>query len=193
MATVTDDFNRSDASLGAPNWTDFSGRSPFAVNSNQCGMWWGSGASGSYWSADSFGDDVFAQATVKKLPSGSTYVGVAVRHTSSQCYLARWTSSQLRLTKWFSGVFTTLGTDAAAPSVNDVVRIEAVGSSISVYLNGSLAIGPVTDTDLTTGPPGVFGSDGGDGSAQLDDWSGGDLSAGGGFIPAWARNANILI
>lgn len=177
MTTVSDDFNRSNEVLGSPNWTAFSGRSSFRVISNQCGMGWGDGACGSYWSADTFGDDTFAEATVKKLPSGSTNVGVCVRHTSSQAYIARWTTTYLRLVKWTGGVATTLGSDASAPSVNDVIRIEASGSSISVYQNGSLVIGPITDTELTSGPPGVFGTDGGDGAAQLDDWSGGDLSA----------------
>lgn len=84
-----------------------------------------------------------------------------------------------RFAKFTNGAFTTISGNFDGVSVDDMVRIEAEGSSLSVYIDGVLHTGqsqPITDTSLTDegDGPGVFIYDT---TSRIDDWSGGDLGA----------------
>ncbi len=91
--------------------------------------------------------------------------------------------STIRVKKWVDTTESQLGADITTTiSVNDVVRIEASGTStttLTIKVNGS-TIDTRTDSTspITTGKAG-FVSRYADTTMTLDDWEGGDLSAGG--------------
>jgi len=68
-------------------------------------------------------------------------------------YLGRYdqTDNEFQLFKCVAGSFTALGTDyAASLSAGDTLELVMQGDQISVKVNGTTRIGPVTDTSITS-------------------------------------------
>lgn len=128
-----------------------------------------------WWNADSFDNNQYAQAVVAAIGS-SHYMGVCVRVSSGgNGYSAFWsTDAGLVLRKTVSGTETDLGS-TSAPAVNDVIRIEANGTSIVVKKNGTAVI-TVTDSSLTSGAAGIC-EYGGSTVTRLDTWEAGNLAS----------------
>lgn len=190
MTTVSDDFNRADGGLGS-DWRSYaSGAATGAkIASNQVGAVtppWGGDYLVAY-QTTTFGDtaDVFAQITCKATESTDAIIGPAVRvdPTTGAAY-GLW---------WFSGGFslrrngTQVQYTATAIAVNDVLKLtcERVGSDdvLKVWLNGAQIGTTYTDTSPWSGATMVgmqFGYP--DATGRIDDWSGGDYSAGGGSV-----------
>lgn len=170
--TVSDDFNRTDGGLGS-NWTTVAGTQNPAIVSSQLTV----GADGllhsAYWSANSFGSDQFAQA---KLPSNPNGPGIAVRLANSRGYILWKGNGANEVSLWRMDNSSSWTQIAASGSLtissNDVWKIEAVGSNIVGYQNGTVVVS-TTDNTYTGGSPGVWLYYG---VNQLDDWSGGDTS-----------------
>lgn len=73
---------------------------------------------------------------------------------------------------------STLGADISyTPSINDVWKIDIVGSTITVYVNGS-SVGTRTDSAYASGSAGVITY--GDNVGNMDNWEGGNVGGGGG-------------
>ena len=130
-----------------------------------------------YWSASTFGNDQFAQASLPN-SSGNQYgPGIAVRLSGSKGYFLWYGNSPNTVSLWrmdSSTSWTQLkqsGTLTVSPS-SDVWKIQAVGSTISGYQNGNLVV-QATDTNITSGSPGVWLYYA---SNQIDNWSGGDVT-----------------
>lgn len=97
------------------------------------------------------------------------------------------------LNKYVASAFTHVEDWYQAAGAGDTVRIEASGSTISGYLNGSQVSGsPATDTSLTAVGVGagafVFQTGG-----SIDDFDGGDLGGGAKGIPIVARFPPALL
>lgn len=109
-------------------------------------------------------------------------------------------TDSLRMYKTVGGTTTQLGSsysNVMTDNVAQTLELRMSGSSISVYLDGTLRIGPVTDTDITgAGKAGITGQSmraaGIADYAMLDNFSGVD-AAGSSFKSAWAVNANGLL
>ena len=177
MATYSDNFNRSDTGANAgwgANWTHSPANTGFEVLSNQGRTVSNFTERLARYTGGASANNQFSKATVASL-SGDGYAYVAVRAADlSNCYVGGFLSSnQVRLTKIVSGVGTNLGTTSVTFSTNDTIEIRADGTSISLYVNDGLQIGPITDTDLSSGSPGIYTLN----SNTFDDWSGGDLTA----------------
>jgi hypothetical protein len=98
---------------------------------------------------------------------------------------------------------TTLATASSTGiTSNDTIALEVTGTGATVTLNRYrndvlvAALTNVADTNaarITAAGrlAGVIGSDAG--TMNVDDWEGGDVTAGGGFQAAWARNSNVVI
>jgi hypothetical protein len=175
---VTDNFPGT--SLSA-NWTtDDSTAKILAVSS---GSVHGNSAAQhglAHWNAV-FKNDQFAQATITALNgSGSNTMGVSVRTSGSDLtnyFLWSWGNGVIGFFKTVHGTSTSLGDcSASTASVGNVLRIEASGSTITAKKNGVAICGsPVTDTDIPSGAPGIFGYD--SGNSAINTWSGGNLDA----------------
>lgn len=91
----------------------------------------------------------------KALVAGSTHqCGVIFRvQDASNFYMARYNhaTTEWQLYKCVAGAFTSLGVNyVAAVADGDVLEGVADGDQISLVLNGTTRVGPVTDTTFTT-------------------------------------------
>ena len=178
-ATVSDNFGRANGALGS-NWTTVAGTAAPQIVSNTARPGTASTLNSAYWSASTFGNDQFAQATMPNSSSGQYGPGVAVRLSSSAGYFLWYGNSPNTVSLWRmdSATSWTLLKQSSALTVtpaSDVWKIQAVGSTISGYQNGNLVV-QATDTKITSGSPGMwlFYS-----SNQISNWSGGDVSSAG--------------
>ena len=174
--SASDNFNRADGALGS-NWTTVSGTAAPEIVSNTLRAGTAGTLNSAYWSASTFGNDQFAQASLPN-SSGTQYgPGIAVRLSGSKGYFLWYGNSPNTVSLWrmdSSSSWTQLKQSAAltvSPS-SDVWKIQAVGSTISGYQNGNLVV-QATDTNITSGSPGVWLYYS---SNQIDNWSGGDVT-----------------
>jgi len=86
-------------------------------------------------------------------------------------------SPDLMLFRRSGGGWTQLGStyNSGPLGAGAVLTVTAVGSAISVLLNGAVKI-TATDSGITGGAPGIISF----GTGQADDWSGGSAGSGGG-------------
>jgi esterase/lipase superfamily enzyme len=173
-ATVSDDFSRADGALGA-NWTTVPGTAAPAIVSNRVQPGTAGQLNSAYWSADTFGADQFAQATLPN-SSGSQYgPGIAVRLNGATGYFLWYGNSAGVVSLWRmdgSSSWTLLASSSAlSVAATDVWRIEAVGSTLTGFQNGTQVV-RATDTRYSSGAPGVWLYYG---ANQVTNWSGGDV------------------
>ena len=137
----------------------------------------------SYWSANTFGNDQYSQVRiVGGLSSRSQFVQIIVRATGKgdgvyNNYLfytdGRAGPDHTEVAKNINGTQITIRSFPTTFAAGDVIRISAVGTTITCYKNG-VAIGSITDSSLPTGSPGVgvYGK-----FVTIDDWEGGTIAA----------------
>jgi len=159
MASFADDFNRADSSTLGSNWTVSTGLSSFQITSNAA-----RGTSGASLDAVSTGAATFTadqEASVKYTARGSfDFAGPAVRIASSAAtgyavYADGVNSSDRRLVRVTGQTRTAIGTAAIVPVAGDVVKLRVVGTTLTVYVNGSL-VDTVTDSTYASGQPGMY-------------------------------------
>ena len=169
---VQDNFNRSDANPIGGNWSVIASEDPFRIVSNQI-VATVTGSNGVYWNANTFDDDQYSQATIKTV--SGTYIGVMTRIASSAktyYFFGSGTTSSYVLGKYVSGSWTVINTYAETQAVNDVIKLRAVGTTLTPTLNGT-DLQSFTDSSISSGSLGIhtYGST----STALDDWEGGNL------------------
>ncbi len=175
VVLASDDFNRANGALGT-NWGDVTGLSTFTIQSNAA-IAVGS-ILGNRFINVSAPNDQYAKTTLSILRSTSDEgVGPAVRMASGAItmYFAQCNTTEIKLYRVVGGSFVQLGSDAAAGAVNDIILIQAVGTSITVKKNGTTIIGPITDANIASGDWGMWGSNptGGINPVAVDNWEGG--------------------
>ena len=173
--TVSDSFDRANGALGS-NWTTVSGTAAPQIVSDSLQVGTASAVNSAYWSASTFGNDQFAQASLPA-SSGTAYgPGIAVRLSSTKGYFLWYGNSPNTVSLWkmsSSTSWTTLKQSGPLTiSPTDVWRIQAVGSTISGYQNGNLVV-QATDTSIKSGSPGVWLYYS---PNQITNWSGGDVT-----------------
>ena len=162
------------------NWTNNAGSIRIRSNAFAPAATSGNGSFQlSRWNADAFGANQYSKCVVTA--NGGNDVGVSVRISTSgasTAYNAHSDNSGIYPFKAVAGVMTDLGSPLAALSVNDVIYIEANGTTI-VYKKNTTTIGTYTDSSISSGSAGITASDWGSGSnANLGDtWEGGDLGS----------------
>lgn len=187
--TIGDTFTDTDSTAlsshtatganGGHSWSYLHSGSSWDIQSNQVNQTGNFGLARA--DSDLSTDDHYAQIVVPVPPSTTTQsIGVAARKDSSSTlsyYLAVCRSTQWQTYEWDGGSFGQLGsTTSQATATNDVIRIEAEGSTIRRLRNGSEQAS-LTDGTTSgnyrcgiacihslTGPRG-------------DDWEAGDLGA----------------
>lgn len=180
LVDPSDDFNRADETPIASPWFVPTGVSfPPRLVGNQFGA--NSGASdvnsiAGYTGAAATGDH-FSQYTVKVLGTASDQaVCVRVQSDAETFYGFDIVDADEQLLKFVSSSYTKIASLTMSNAVvDDVIRLEISGSSLTAKLNGGTVTGsPQTDTSITGGQPGINML----WAAQRgDDWSGGDLVA----------------
>lgn len=176
MTTVSDNFVRANnASLGA-NWTDWSTGHAQIVSNQACGS--GAFQCGDYWTANTFLADHYSEVTAAALPSsGSVWMGPTVRQTAlGKGYLLIYLPGTgfMMFNQTAPGSSSQIGSTVAGTlAVNDVLRLDASGTTLKAYKNGTLLM-TVTDASWSSGSPGLafYGTSSTSGAVSL--WTGSD-------------------
>ncbi|MEY2632212.1 MAG: hypothetical protein RIR00_866 [Pseudomonadota bacterium] len=111
--------------------------------------------------------------------SGSRVAAVTARHSTSAStyYAAQYTNTGggWRLLRFVAGVQSQLGASAAnpVPTTTTVCRVtlRVEGSAISLYVDGALTIGPITDTAIADAGRGGFRINASAVNLGWDNWS----------------------
>lgn len=174
LLVARDDFVRADGALGA-NWTSWTNAGGLIISADKVTDPGTGDDFGNVWTANTYDPDQFSQVKTSVVPTGSGYFGPVVRadSTGDNCYevIVHPSSAQLMLFKRATGNnFTSLASVAATFSVGDVVRLSAIGTTLTVNFNGTDVI-TFTDSSYTTGQPGVTSAHG---TGSFNSWSGGN-------------------
>lgn len=187
---VTDDFNRADGALGS-NWTSVYGTAP-SVFSNKCrGAAWA--ASGLAMYNGAFPNDQYAECKVSVADGIYDKHGPAVRCSTASggsayvmiITVANGNANVYKLVNGSMGetpflAWASMGLSAFADG--DTAKLAVSGTTITPYKNGSAGTG-TTDSDISSGNPGVWADNGASGSTYaLDDFAGTDAAGSGGII-----------
>lgn len=180
---VTDNFDRANSANLGSNWSlgpesiAHSNVGPQILSNRAYNE--GTSDCDAFYSGASFSADQFVQATVKSINSGTDdFSGILVRADASDYVMVQVNKfgGNYRMYWYNGGTYTLLGDYSATPAVNDVLRLEAVGTTFYFYLNGVLRI---TGSDAgvpSTGSPGIILSGSNADQSSLDDWSAGNAT-----------------
>lgn len=171
--SVTDDFNRTDGSLG-PNWTDVSDGGLAILSQQAIGT--NGGNSGDIRTAESYPSNQYSQIEVGTL-SGTQWIGPAVRMQNSgqSLYLGLYDynngSPYLQIFKRIGGTYSQLTGQLSTSQLaaGTQLKLLAVGNTIAFLVNG-VEKQAVYDTSLTGGAPGIMSF----GTPVGDNWAGGN-------------------
>ncbi len=180
MAVIaTDDFNRADAVLGAPNWGTVSGCSPLEVRSNTVKSL-NDPSMSAYIGIAAPNDGEAGVTVVSPLDASGAGMGPAYRVTqaSNSGYFVLYYTGGMDLYSVVSGSYNLLQSYSGTITGGDIIALRCVGTTITVRQNGTVRI-TVTDSSLASGRAGLFGgfSTGNAGDLfYIDDLSGGGSS-----------------
>jgi len=189
---ATDSFNRANESTLAAPWRMGSSAadSVFQLASSQANPQVnGATKAWAYYDSTWTGDH-YSQGTVGGPQLGFQYIGVGVRmqSTGESGYIFWASAGSYLLQRDDAGTLTTLvSTIANSPSGGDVLKLQAVGSTLTAWVNGSI-VASVSDTTYSTGAPGMVGY-GANAVVTIDDWEGVDVGGGGGGGAAFRRGS----
>jgi hypothetical protein len=177
-ASASDDFNRSNRDLnGDAGWASGEGEYlDCRIVSNEVVHQVGHDYNcNGRMTTPVFGDDQECQVTGTWTAGGLRYAGASVRRASANesgyhGYAIAGTGSELFEVTSSEYEYNSLATSGPAPSSGDVVRITATGSTLKLYVGGPERIS-LTNTEHTSGYPGLDLVDVDGGTLQLDDWS----------------------
>lgn len=178
--TITESFDKADADTLGPDlsWGGGydTGASGWNVVSNRAQtVTWGDIA---YALSDLSSDDHYAQVAVHA--DGGDSIGAMARCPSTSVHtgylgFSDHNGGDYLMRKVVADSYTTLGFsfDGYSAPHGEVVRIHCDGSSISLYVDDVLTVGPITDTEITGNVRcGIWAWNSG---AILDDFEAGDL------------------
>lgn len=201
-----DNFQRANGLLGA-NWV--AETAPTAsISSNKVQPTVANGAQiFQYWATNSFNNNQYSEITISALTDGSSFMAPGVRmsgaavggsgNTNGYIGLAigpTGSASTAFITKFVNGTQTNITSVAATFQIGDVIRISAVGTTITMFQNGTQIL-QTTDAAVTSGFPGFFiASSTGVTNAQISLWAGGGVGIpttfSSGLNQSWMTNSS---
>jgi hypothetical protein len=147
------------------------------------------------WNADTFEPDQYAEATwIETSAQSGLEVGVAVRCSdTAETYYGFYGNSGAGNSYLFKvvngGSWTQIGAARSGFQNGDRIRLEVEGTSLRCYINDVQEGATETDSDISSGYPGICGYD--DGTVRrLDDWEGGNLAGKDTYLKASTPTAN---
>lgn len=173
MTTFSDDFNRANGAPGA-NWVDGTGL--WTIVSNQLSSGSAGGTIVIRAATAMATNDHSAQITIAA--TGAVSHGVWCRGNTgfTQGYLWRNDGTSWVLFSNVGGSFTSLGSFSGAAVAGDIAKIQAVGSTITGYVNGTARV-TVTNTAVTTGTSVGLRAESSS-ALRFDDFSASDATSG---------------
>ena len=130
------------------------------------------------WITPAFGSDQIARATLKTAPSDTFRIGPAVRvnPTPRTAYILLFLTDACKIYKIVTGNITLLAGSPNPPIPGATYEIEVVGTTLTARENGATIIGPLDDTDIATGQPGLAAVNDST-TVRLDNWLGKNYGA----------------
>lgn len=148
--SYTDDFNRSDGALGA-NWTTF-GTGSISIISNQVGNTVSS-QSGSAIRVETIDSNQYVQA--KCTVDAATSLLLRYNSSTDSGYSLNIDGDNLHVYRIDNGVSISLTANISSTvGPTDVIKFTAVGSTLTIYKNGSY-VASITDSTYTSGKTGL--------------------------------------
>lgn len=132
-----------------------------------------------FWNGDTFNNDQYAEI-VGIQGDNPTYIGVGLRHAGAGVqtfYYYAASTADSYVAKLVAGTETVLATGGSS-ATNDVLRLEATGTSLQAKKNGSNAFSAITDSAIASGKAGIV-SYGFHVNVRGDNWEGGNIGGGG--------------
>jgi hypothetical protein len=119
-----------------------------------------------------FGPNQWAEADVVWTPGAGIDVPT-VRNNGGDLYDFWFDgTNHVQINKRIGGSYSTVGTSTTVAPTTFKARLEAQGTTLRAYVDGTLVL-TTTDSSIASGQPGLLGANGTGGSA--DNWNGGDL------------------
>lgn len=150
MTSFSDDFNRADSTNLGAGWVEVSG--DWSIISQQLSSGSAGGTIILRAATAMASSDHYAQVTISGTTAASH--GIWIRGNSSggltSGYLWRNDGASWNLFYVVGGSFTSIGSYAVAAVAGDVAKVQAVGSTITAYVNGTQRVS-ITDTNVPTG------------------------------------------
>jgi hypothetical protein len=150
------------------------------------------GSSGNRYSGRTWANDQYSQAVVVALPDIRWAVVVRGTTADAVTYYAGGINpgslghNRYVIWKAVNGVVTELAIHGSQSMLaTDVVKLEVVGTSLTLTVNSIVVLGPTTDTAITSGQAGLTLHHTVPATAVFDTWQGDDVVSGGatfGFI-----------
>ena len=180
---AADNFDRADTlDLGAA-WDPYTGRNALQLVGNSVRATINGDNVESY-NAVPLPNNQWSQATLTGW-NGTIYhnAHVGVRLSTNLATLTGYagmveSSNRAIIGKWTAGVFSVLAAVSYTPSVGDVLRLEAAGTTLRFFVNNVLRVS-TTDASHASGRPGLtifIGAGGTVGQVQLDNFSANSLT-----------------
>lgn len=180
---ASDNFTRANSTGLGTNWSVVTGQGSFDIVSDTAAAHDHTVDSVEFYNAIPWSNDHYSEVTVGLVRStDGAGVGPVTRASASAntFYRAYATGAgNIHLSRRVAGTGASIATVAGSVSTGDKLRLVVAGTSLYVYKNGALVIGPVTDTNIASGNAGMtYSSDDGLTGSLADSisfWSGGDL------------------
>lgn len=166
VQVATDNFNRSNGAVGS-NWTA-SPDEGFDLTILSNALKGQGGDAAGFWNANSFNNAQYSQITVT---TAGNYSGVIVRGNASDYVVGQYIDGDVAIIWYNSGGYTQIARVAHSVVNGDILRLEAVGSAFSLYVNGTLRASGSNGSAPATGAAGVLCSS----ADVLDNWVGGNI------------------
>lgn len=170
--------NNSSLPAAIANWSFPTGVSGIGVNTNAYYPSVNNAEGCAYWNPDTPPNDQYAQS-VYTATSTQGNIGVSCRiATGAASYYGYYGSTNhSEFFKVVGGTWTQFGSNLGALASNDVIRIEAVGTTIRALVNGTQQAS-TTDSSHSSGRFGVAAWSSNSPTGQrMDNWEGGDFAA----------------
>lgn len=170
---AADDFNRADADTLGANWTPVLGTAGIVANECAPKTFDATTNSVQRYSAIGWPNNQYSQVTLRNIHATTGSPGPVVRASAvANTYYLCYCNTTGQLAKLVAGTYTQLGPNIAF-AVGDVVKLEAIDTRISVFVNGALA-STLLDGSIASGDAGL--NCGGDVARRTDNWSAGDTT-----------------
>ncbi|MFE3853421.1 hypothetical protein ACFXPN_20075 [Streptomyces griseorubiginosus] len=174
MTTFADSFDRPDSSNLGVDWAEVSG--DWAILGGQLSPGSAGGTIILRLATPMATSDHFVQVTIAATTAASHGVWARGNSNVTSGYLWRNDGTEWTLFAVVGGSFTAIGSYTAAAAPGDVAKLQAIGSTITGYVNGIARVS-VVDTSVTTGTNvGLRGES--TSAIKYDTFSAGDVSAG---------------
>jgi hypothetical protein len=172
VVTFSDDFNRPNSTNLGAGWVEVSG--DWSIVDNRLSPGAAGGTIILRVATAMASSDNYAQATLAAVATASMGVWCRGNANISTGYLWRNSGSSWDLFSVVGGSFTLIGTYAVGAAPGDVARVQAVGSTITGWVNGVQRVS-VVNTAVTSGTAVGIRSDS-NGAVRYDDFTGADVS-----------------